>query len=86
MIQRLHHFDCRDITDNIPMSMQTEQNRRIAQQQIDAVQSQQLLQLSGQLLANPVTPLAPTVIQPSRSTNCTSRYNRIGNTVQTTCD
>ena len=68
-------------------SMQTQQNRRIAQQQIDAVQSQQQLQLSRQLLemGRPQM-LAPSIMQTPQTTNCTSRYNRIGNTVQTTCD
>ena len=68
-------------------SMQTAQNRRIAQQQIDAVQSQQQLQLSRQLLemGRPQM-LAPSPIPFPQTTNCTSRYNRIGNTVQTTCD
>lgn len=68
-------------------SMQAEQNRRIAQQQIDAVQSQQQLQLSRQLLemGRPQM-LAPSVMPFPQTTNCTSRYNRIGNTVQTTCD
>lgn len=30
--------------------------------------------------------LAPSIMQFPQTTNCTSRYNRIGNTVQTTCD
>lgn len=68
-------------------SKQAEQNRRIAQQQIEAVQSQQQLQLSGQLLemGRPQM-LAPSPMQVPRTTNCTSRYNRIGNSIQTTCD